>query len=414
MVENRNESLTTALLGNVGSEGNGKARSEAAAGVAALGGTPSSEQQDGASWTLLERAEVIKIMLEQEANSQQGGSLGIEKIDLVLTAILGLETPRRLNPHQIIAISAAIFKKSYTGDKYQMIIEEVRRLENHSDLQEIIQNCRRSHSTISRTTQEPHPLVVSEEKYEDIMEIEANRLMKPDFIGHTKEVNSVAVSADGRFIVSGSDDNTIKVWNIQERREECTFTGHTSDVSSVAVSADGRFIVSGSEDNTIKVWNIQERREECTFTGHTNYVLSVAVSADGRFIVSGSDDNTIKVWNIQERREECTFTGHTNVVLSVAVSADGRFIVSGSEDNTIKVWNIQERREECTFTGHTNAVSSVAVSADGRFIVSGSEDNTIKVWNIQERREECTFTGHTSAVSSVAVSADGRFIVSGS
>ena len=80
----------------------------------------------------------------------------------------------------------------------------------------------------------------------------------------------------------------------------------------MSVSADGRFIVSGLGDNTIKVWNIQERREECTFTGHTSYVLSVAVSADGRFIVSGSEDKTIKVWNIQERREECAFTGHTS------------------------------------------------------------------------------------------------------
>ena len=86
-----------------------------------------------------------------------------------------------------------------------------------------------------------------------------------------------------------------------------TFTGHTHFVYSVAVSADGSFIVSGSGDRTIKVWNILERREECTFTGHTGSVHSVAVSADGRFIVSGSRDETIKIWNILEQREEWTF-----------------------------------------------------------------------------------------------------------
>ena len=82
----------------------------------------------------------------------------------------------------------------------------------------------------------------------------------------------------------------------------------------------------------IKIWNIQERREECTLTGHINCIRSVAVSADGRFMVSGSDDRRIKIWNLLERREECTLQDTPSVVASVAVSADGRFFVSGSDD----------------------------------------------------------------------------------
>jgi WD40 repeat protein len=159
-------------------------------------------------------------------------------------------------------------------------------------------------------------------------------------------------------------------------------------VFSVAISQDGKYIVSGSADNSIKIWNIQERREECSLTGHTNAVYSVAISQDGKYIVSGSVDKSIKIWNIQERREECSLTGHTKAVYSVAISQDGKYIVSGSDDKCIKIWNIQERREECSLTGHTNYVSSVAISQDGKYIIIKFHDNAVKIWNCQQMKEE--------------------------
>ena len=221
----------------------------------------------------------------------------------------------------------------------------------------------------------------------------------------------MAVSADCKLLVSGSGDNTIKVCNLQERKEECTLTGHTGTVASVALSADGRFIVSGSSDKTIRIWNIRQRREECTLGGHTGYITSVAVSADGRLVVSGSGDCTVRVWDFQERREEWVFGGHTGVVTAVAVSADGRFVVSGSEDESIRIWNVGERREECTLTGQRSGVRSVAVSADGKLVVSGSCDK-ISIWKVQEQKEEGNLIGCRSDITAVAVSEDGRFIAS--
>ena len=222
----------------------------------------------------------------------------------------------------------------------------------------------------------------------------------------------MVVSSDGAFIVSGSEDSTVKLWNIQERKEEYTFTGHILGVVAVAVSADNRFVVSGSTDNTIKIWSIHERREEWTFRGHTGWALSVIVSADMRFIVSGSQDHTVKVWNIKERREEYTFTGHNEYVRSVAVTGDSKFIVSGSYDNCIKMLNIQEWRKECI--KQADLISPVAVSADGRLIATGFIDNTVKLWVTEDQREECAFIGHTRRIITVAISADCRFIVTGS
>ena len=206
--------------------------------------------------------------------------------------------------------------------------------------------------------------------------------------GHTSEVYSVVISRDGKYLVSGSADSTIKVWNFKEEKEEFTLTGHSDFVKSVAISLDGKYLMSGSQDKTIKVWNFEERREEFTLTGHTDNVTSVVISQDGKYLASGSEDKTIKVWNLNERREEMTLLGHTDSVFSVAISQDGNYLVSGSRDQTIKVWNLDEKREEFTLKGHTLYVKSVTISQDGKYLASGSGDNTIKVWNLEEKREK--------------------------
>jgi WD40 repeat protein/ABC-type dipeptide/oligopeptide/nickel transport system ATPase subunit len=227
--------------------------------------------------------------------------------------------------------------------------------------------------------------------------------------GHSGRVKSVAFAPDGKTIASSSDDNTIKLWNLEEK-ELRTFTGHSNGVSSVAFAPDGKTIASSSDDKTIKLWNL-EGKELRTFTGHSNGVLSVAFAPDGKTIASGSADNTIKLWNL-EGKELRTFTGHSNWIWSVAFAPDGKTIASGSNDNTIKLWNL-EGKELRTLTGHSGRVKSVAFAPDGKTIASSSVDKTIKLWNL-EGKELRTFTGHSNWVSSVAFATDGKTIASAS
>ncbi len=242
--------------------------------------------------------------------------------------------------------------------------------------------------------------------------------------GHDKSVRSVSISNDGKIIVSGSEDKTIKVWNLETGKTH-TLTGHDGEVWSVSITDNGKTIVSGSEDKTIKVWNLETRKGELidTLTGHHGSVLSVSISKDGQTIVSGSNDKTIKVWNLETRKGELihTLTGHHGPVISVNISNDGNTIVSGSKDKTIKVWNLEtEKKLIHTLTGHTGSVLSVSISKDGKTIVSGSDDKTIKVWNLETRKGKLkgelirTLTGHDSWVESVSISNDGKTIVSGS
>jgi serine/threonine protein kinase len=238
--------------------------------------------------------------------------------------------------------------------------------------------------------------------------------LKSTLTGHTDLVNSVAISSDGKTLVSGSNDKTIKIWNLQTEELKSTLTGHTYWVYSVAISSDGKTLVSGSGDKTIKIWNLQTGELKSTLTGHTDSVWSVAISPDGKTLVSGSNDKTIKIWNLQTGELKSTLTGHTDRVYSVAISPDGKTLVSGSEDKTIKIWNLQTGELKSTLTGHTNWVNSVAISPDGKTLVSGSGDKTIKIWNLQTLELKTTLTGHTNWVNSVAISPDGKTLVSGS
>jgi sterol desaturase/sphingolipid hydroxylase (fatty acid hydroxylase superfamily) len=228
--------------------------------------------------------------------------------------------------------------------------------------------------------------------------------------GHRARVNSVAISGDGRCIVSGCAAGVVKVWDAATGKEKLTLTGHRGPVLSVAVSGDGRRAVSGGADGSVKVWDATSGREQFSLTGDTDAFLSVAVSANGNR-VAVADFRAAKVWDARTGREERALEGHREMVFCVAISPDGRRVVSGSVDGTAKVWDAQAGREEFTLAGHKGSVVCLAVSGDGRHVVSGGNDGAVKVWDIQAGREELTFPGPADPITGVAVSGDGRRIV---
>jgi WD40 repeat protein len=234
------------------------------------------------------------------------------------------------------------------------------------------------------------------------------------FTGHRGQVYSVSVSPDERYVVSGSDDRTVRVWELGTGREVCRFTGHNGPVYSVAVTPDGRYVVSGSGDGTVRLCQLGTGQEvRRFFTGHERQVFSVAVTPDGRYVVSGSWDGTVRLWELGTGEEVRRFRGHGWGVSSVAVTPDGRYVVSGGWDGTVRLWELGTGQEVRRFMG-TRWVTSVAVTPDRRYVVSGSEDRTVRVWELETGQEVRRFTEHMGVVWSVAVTPDGRYVVSGS
>ncbi len=241
--------------------------------------------------------------------------------------------------------------------------------------------------------------------------------------GHSSGVTSVAFSPDGARIVSGSSDNTLRLWDAKTGSAiGQPLAGHASGVTSVAFSPDGMRIVSGSLDDTLRLWDARTGRPiSQPLAGHTSGVTSVAFSPDGSRIISGSHDKTVRLWDARTGSPiGQPLTGHTSGVTSVAFSPDGMRIVSGSGsifgDNTLRLWDARTGNPiGQPLAGHTDAVISVDFSSDGTRIVSGSNDKTLRLWDARTGNPiGQPLAGHASGVTSVAFSPDGVHIVSGS
>ncbi len=240
---------------------------------------------------------------------------------------------------------------------------------------------------------------------------------KPELVvqtGHVSFVNSVAFSPDGKTLASGSEDNTIKLWNVESGKQIKSLEGHASAVNSVVFSPDGKTLASGSGDTTIKLWNAETGQQIKSIEVLNFTVKSVAFSPDGKTLALCSDGNTfIRLWNVENGQQTNTLKGHTGSVESVVFSPDGKTLASGSYDHTVKLWNVESGQMIKSFEGHTERILSVAFSPDGKTLASGSWDTKIKLWNIESGQEIESLKGNANQVYSVRFSPDGKILASG-
>jgi len=229
-------------------------------------------------------------------------------------------------------------------------------------------------------------------------------------------VASARFSPNGKRIVTGSWDNSAKIWNVETGRAELKLIGHGGYVNSAEFSPDpdGNLILTASDDKTARIWDAKTGLLVRKFIGHQDRVTAATFSSDGRYVLTASGDKTARVWDAKTAKQLHVYKGHQWGLLSAAFSKDGSRIITGSADNTARIWDVQTEQLHATLAGHTAAVGSVAFSPDGLRAITGSQDDTAKIWDADKGKEVLTLKGHTQEVTSVSFSGDGAYVLTAS
>jgi len=233
------------------------------------------------------------------------------------------------------------------------------------------------------------------------------------FAGHSAPVIGIAVSRDGRYLLTGGADNEARLWDIPTRKTIQTFKGHKGWVYWVAFSPDEKSVVTASHDSTVVIWDKDTAKVLHTLK-HEKAVNNAVFSADGSKILTACDDNIARIWDIKTEKVVVTLKSHTSWINTAVYSPDGKLVVTGSGDHTAKVWEAQNGNLLRTLEQHSGSVLSVAFSPDGKKLVTGSSDKLAIVWNADTWRPERELHGHSLAVFSTEFSPDSRMILTSS
>jgi WD40 repeat protein len=279
------------------------------------------------------------------------------------------------------------------------------------------------------------------------------------WVGHTADRETLAFSADSRWLVSPSEDNLINVWNVESGQQRRSFEAFTQPVSAVAFSTDSKSVLAMSEKGLANAWNIETgelqqlvRNPELTKAavalspdgrwiaraysfpslivrlfdvhariwvpalrgGNIDEIRALAVSQNGFWLASGGSRGSIKLWDLRSGTQAATLSSDSVIAGALSFSPDGQLLVSGSFDKTILLWDVPGAKRLRPLGEHRKSVNALAFSPDGTEVLSGSDDESALIWEYKTGAIRHKLSGHSGSVDEVAFTADGRFIVTAS
>jgi len=276
--------------------------------------------------------------------------------------------------------------------------------------------------------------------------------------GHTSSVKSLDFSPDGDLIASGSNDNTLRLWRVDDTSLLRTMGGHPFPVLAVKFTPNGANLATSSSDGLVRLWQVSNGRLNNTLRGHAGRVNKLDISSDGKFLASCGEDFTVRLWRLSDgwlmetidegmaAINDLTFSPNGQVlawgevdgtlrqrtmsgewltitrdvskpITSLSYSIEGDWLAVGYADGEIRIVQTTNGKLVKTLKAHSSTVSALVFSPDSHWLISSSHDKTIRLWSLETIQTlpypSLIYYGHTGPVNSIAVSPNGRLFASG-
>jgi WD40 repeat protein len=211
---------------------------------------------------------------------------------------------------------------------------------------------------------------------------------------HRNAVSSLAISEDGRFFVSASWDQSLKIWETDSGNLLGTVIAHSQGVlATVFLAATAKLedcrLASGSFDQTLKFWRVKSRSQteydlelERTLTAHTGSVYQLALAADHQLLLSASYDQTLKQWDSQSGVLRESSLDSLGSIEAIAVHEQREIIAAGGGDGTVTLWQLGTGQKLGHLVGNISSIKALAINHAGHWIAAACTDGTIKFWQL--------------------------------